>query len=294
MKSCEKYVSPLSDYYNYIPSMDAKRAFFYPICTGHFIYEAGYHQHRTSFDSFLLMYIQNGEVEINFDKQIHTVSEGHFVLLDCYKPHGYRTDLGYECMWVHFDGPVARAYYEMIVEHLGNIIAIRDPMSILTGLTKIYHTFSNSEIIREASLCKHLSDVLTSLLLYTPVHPATCNNDISIEEIVSYINEHFTEELSIDSLAAKAMLSPYHFIRIFKKETGFTPHEYLIHTRISNAKYMLKNTRMSIKDICFHTGFSCESVFCTSFKKTVGMTPANYRKQLVSNCNSFSNTDITR
>lgn len=281
LKSCEKFVSPSSDYYNYTPSIDAKRAFFYPICTGHFIYEAGYEQHRTSFDSFLLMYIQSGALNVSFGEQTQTVSENHFVLIDCYQPHGYTTSTGWECMWVHFDGPVARLYYDMIVNHLGNIFSLNDPLPILNKIAMIYRTFSTSETIREALLCKQLADILTSFLLYTPEQPAANNNTISMEEIVSYINEHFSEDLSIETMAEKAMLSPYHFIRIFKKETGFTPHEYLINTRISNAKYMLKNTKMSIKDICFHTGFSCESVFCTSFKRNVGMPPAAYRNESV-------------
>ena len=99
------------------------------------------------------------------------------------------------------------------------------------------------------------------------------------EPTMTFINEHFKEELSNELLAGKIGISPYHFIRIFKKETGFTPHEYLVRTRIDMAKYLLKNTGLSVKDICYNTGFSCESVFCSSFKKNVGMTPVNYRSK---------------
>ena len=48
-------------------------------------------------------------------------------------------------------------------------------------------------------------------------------------------------------------------------------------TRIATAKYLLKNSRLSVKDICFTTGLSCESVFCSAFKRHQGMTPAQYR-----------------
>ena len=54
-----------------------------------------------------------------------------------------------------------------------------------------------------------------------------------LEEIIAYINEHFAEKFSVEELAAKAGLSQYHFIRVFKKETGFTPHEYLNNTPVS-------------------------------------------------------------
>ena len=99
------------------------------------------------------------------------------------------------------------------------------------------------------------------------------------ERVISYIGEHFAEDISIDELAQVAGLSQYHFIRSFRKETGFTPHEYLINIRINTAKYLLKNSQLSIKDICYQAGFSCESVFCSTFKRQLKMTPTEYRNQ---------------
>lgn len=281
MKSQEKFITPSSDYYNYAPSVDAQHTFFYPISTGHFTYEPGYSQQRNSFDSFLLMYIQNGKLEVTFNGQMQIVRKGNFVLLDCYSPHGYQTNNGWECIWIHFDGPVSRSYYEMVVSRLGNIFNIDNPLPALTKMTQIYDTFSEGKTIREAMLSKQICDILTSFLLFTPLQSRSSSTSVSMEKVVTYINEHFKEELSIEYLATIAGLSPYHFIRMFKKEIGFTPHEYLLNTRLSNAKYMLKNSTMSIKDICYNTGFSSESVFCTSFKKNVGSTPVAYRNEKI-------------
>lgn len=276
MKSCEQYIDTSSDYYNYTPSLDAQKTFLYPICTGHFIYEAGYHQLRNSFNSFLLMYVLQGELEVRTEDHSEIVGANHFIALDCYRLHGYRTSKGWEALWFHFDGPVARSYYEMIVARHGNFFSIKDPYPVLTNMRNIYQTFADGKVIYEAILSKQITDILTSLLLCAP-QQSNASAALPMEEITSYINEHFTENLSIHTLAARAMVSPYHFIRVFKKMTGFTPHEYLINTRISNAKYLLKTSRMNVKAICFQSGFSCESVFCTSFKKRVGMTPAEYR-----------------
>jgi len=99
----------------------------------------------------------------------------------------------------------------------------------------------------------------------------------AVEEVISYINKHFTENITIADLAEKAGFSQYHFIRIFKKETGMTPYEYIINIRINTAKYLLRNSQLSVKDICFSTGFSSESVFCNAFKKRLGITPTEYR-----------------
>lgn len=85
--------------------------------------------------------------------------------------------------------------------------------------------------------------------------------------------------MTVEELADVAGLSLYHFIRSFKQETGFTPHDYLIDTRLNTAKYLLKNTSLPIKDICFHCSFSSESVFCNAFKRELGLTPTKYRTQ---------------
>lgn len=277
MEANEDYLSCGSDYYAYSPSAAAKRMFFYPICTGHFRYDPGYMIHRTSFDSFLLLHVQAGVFDLDYNGKKLTAKAGEFVLLDCYQPHGYGSKCGCETVWCHFDGPLAREYYQQITDHLGNIFALSNSCHAVKNLGKVYQTFATDTIIKEALLSRLLTDILTEVLLDVPLHKKAVGNGGGMEEIVSYINEHFAENISIPGLARRAMLSQYHFIRVFKRETSFTPHEYIIHTRISTAKYMLKNTRLPIKDICFSTGFSSESVFCSSFKKRVGVTPAEYR-----------------
>jgi AraC-like DNA-binding protein len=96
-------------------------------------------------------------------------------------------------------------------------------------------------------------------------------------DVVSYIMEHLSEDVSLEELAKKASLSPFYFSRLFKKETGFTPHDYILTTRINHAKFLLLTSSLSIKDICFQLGFSSESAFCTAFKKKIGETPSEFR-----------------
>lgn len=277
MKSCEDYILPKSNYYVYSPSMNALEMFFYPLYSGHFIYEGGYYLNRDSYDSFLLMYIQKGSFTLEYEKKTIPVSAGNFVLIDCYKPHSYYSQVGCESIWCHFDGPTARAYYTNIITHLGNYFTLTDQRPILSKLTAIYDTFHTGKVVKEALISKYLTDILTSFLLESPLNTRSCNYTNTAEEIISYINEHFAEDISVDQLAQIAGLSQFHFIRIFKKETGFTPYEYIINTRLNTAKYLLKNSQLPIKNICYNTGFSCESVFCTAFKKNLGITPAKYR-----------------
>ncbi|WP_425501862.1 helix-turn-helix domain-containing protein [Paraliobacillus salinarum] len=84
----------------------------------------------------------------------------------------------------------------------------------------------------------------------------------------------------METLAKKANSSTYHFIRTFTKETGVTPYQYVMNTRIAAARFLLKASDASIKDIAFSTGFQSESSFCTCFKKIEQLTPSQYRKQI--------------
>lgn len=277
MKSREACISPESVYYVYSPSRTARDLFLYPLQCGLFFYEPGYRLSRESYDNYLLMYIEDGQMTLEYEGRTILVKKNCFVLLDCRKKHIYHTSGNCTCLWCHFDGLCAAGYYANILAHLDNPIRLSNPLPVVGKLELILDTFSEGRPVREALMNKYLTDILTAFLLHTPRQAGSSSYAGMAEEIISYINEHFSENITIERLAGIAGMSPYHFIRVFRKETGFTPHEYLVNTRLLTARYLLKNSCMSVKDICFTAGFSSESVFCTAFKKHQGITPAQYR-----------------
>ncbi|MGN0322078.1 MAG: helix-turn-helix domain-containing protein [Oliverpabstia sp.] len=281
MQSYEAHVAANSQYFIHLPSTAAQHTFFYPIHTGYFIYEPGYSLTRDAYDSFLLMYIEKGQLVVEYENKTQSVSSGNFILLDCYKLHSYHMDTDCEILWMHFDGPSARPYYDLITTKLGYVFFLSNPYSAVEKLSHIYQSFLQKKVLSEALLSKLITDILTVFLTDTSILSAGNlpeDSDIhQINDIVTFINEHISDNLSVSELANRAMLSNYHFIRIFKKHTGFTPHEYVRNIRISTARYLLKTTELTVKDICFRTGFSCESVFCTAFKNKTGTTPAQFR-----------------
>lgn len=278
MFSTENGVLEHSDYYIHTAGAQARQTFFHPVCTGYFRYAPGYHLSRSSYDSFLIMQAKKGEFYIRgTDGSSHTLREGQIAVLDCYSPHSYGTTKGGSLLWLHFDGPVARQYYDMIVPAADPVLTLKDTYKFEKNLDRIYQLFRGSTAVRDALMSQYITTILTELLIGQTTSPTHSQQSDVIEETVAYINEHLTENLSLDFLAKRASLSPYYFTRLFKKETGFTPHEYLIAARINTAKFLLKNTSTSIKEICFGTGFSNESSFCTTFKKWVRQTPSDYR-----------------
>lgn len=281
MISYESHLLPNSDYYIYTPSILAKKLFFYPICIGSFRYDGGYRLARDSYDSFLMMYILKGTCFVTVGSHTMQAMAGQLILLDCYAPHAYGTDSGFEALWIHFDGPMARSFYETIVSEKGSLLYPAHPDAIRRSLYNIYDTFRSRAPIAEDQISGAITNILTDLLSSENTQQVSGKTQIGISEAISHINKYFYKSITLQELADIAALSPYYFSRVFARETGMTPHKYLISTRMANAKFLLKTTLMSVKEIAFRSGFTDESGFCTAFKKQEGMTPKEYRS---SNC----------
>lgn len=284
MHSQEPLIAAQSDYYLYTPSVLASKIYLEPIVLGHFFYEPGYRLSRNRYDSFLLMYIRSGICTLHMDGKTLLAKKGQIILLDCYQPHAYSNQQSslLEISWLHFDGPLARNYYDLITAAHGFVFTPKDPLLISSLLDQILHLFRTFSPINEASVSDSITHILTELLVVPPVTPHADNHSATIENVLSYINEHFREPLSLDALAARANLSPYYFTRVFTAETGFTPHQYLIATRLNSAKFLLRTPDLTLKEIAFSCGFTSESSFCSTFRKWEHMTPGEYRGQRTS------------
>lgn len=85
-------------------------------------------------------------------------------------------------------------------------------------------------------------------------------------------------ELRLGELAQVAGLSPYHFLRVFKRETGVTPHRFLMQARVRRALELLRDTTRPVTEIAFDVGFGDLSNFINTFRREVGCSPARFRK----------------
>lgn len=102
-----------------------------------------------------------------------------------------------------------------------------------------------------------------------------------IEKVEQYIQQNYSNKLSVKSLADVANMSISHFERVFKEEIGKTPSEYVLYVRIEKAKKLLKNDNKNITDIALECGFSSNAYFSSSFQKSVGKTPSQYKSTFV-------------
>lgn len=101
----------------------------------------------------------------------------------------------------------------------------------------------------------------------------------AIEQVIDYIREYANTALSITQLARVAHLSPYHFIRLFKRQVGMSPHAYLMQTRVFQAKEMIRK-KSTLAEVALSCGFTDQSHMSRHFKRVLGYTPGVYRSAL--------------
>jgi len=100
----------------------------------------------------------------------------------------------------------------------------------------------------------------------------------TIKETADYIINNLSTNICIDDLASLCNLSRFHYIRLFKQCLGETPYSYLIKARLSKAKLLLANTKLSITEVGLRCGFSSPNRFSEVFKEKNKTSPTSYRK----------------
>lgn len=95
----------------------------------------------------------------------------------------------------------------------------------------------------------------------------------------NYMDAHYAEDISLDALARLANLSPFHFVRVFRRTVGAPPHTYLLNARLRAARGLLA-TDMRLADIAQETGFTDQAHLTNAFKRFTGITPGRYRRFL--------------
>lgn len=135
--------------------------------------------------------------------------------------------------------------------------------------------------------------VLAGLEITRPLHKHFDNDTIEedfvkeiskstkekIDSALIYLNRNFTTPITREALADKLDISPDHFGRSFKQQTGFTLKDYLNDLRIKEAEVQLKKSDISVVDIAYNVGFESLRTFNRAFKKKTGESPSTYRKQ---------------
>lgn len=99
-------------------------------------------------------------------------------------------------------------------------------------------------------------------------------------EVLSYLESHYTSDITLTALSQRFFISEYYLCRLFKEYTGRTILAFVTELRIQHARKLLLETTMQIQDIATESGFGSVSAFTSAFRRSVGCSPRDYRKQI--------------
>jgi AraC family transcriptional regulator len=159
--------------------------------------------------------------------------------------------------------------------------AVQDPLIYQIGLALKAELETNG-----ASSCLYAESAATLLAVHLLRHYSTRIFKIrdyvgglpqyKLRQAIDYIQAHLSENISLETIANHIDLSCYHFCRLFKQSTGFSPHQYVIQQRVKRAKQLLRQGKMSIGEIAIACGFSHQSHLNRHFKRLTGVTPKTW------------------
>ena len=232
---------------------------------------------------YQILYVANGKTHFWFDGKGEIVSAGYMVL---YKPEEIQKYVYYlednpEVFWIHFTGSDVK-----------NILAYHgislDEHVFYCGVLPDYKALFR-KIIQELQLCRYgYEDYIASLfndillLVDRQQHEqkkATGNVQEQIERAAAYFNENYNTKISIDDYAESLHISTNWFIHNFKQYAGMSPAQYILSLRMVNAQSLLERTTYNIKEISEIVGYENPLYFSRVFKKEIGKSPAQYRKE---------------
>jgi AraC-like DNA-binding protein/mannose-6-phosphate isomerase-like protein (cupin superfamily) len=253
----------------------------YPLGIGYYQHARGHHMQRTRHDDNLLIYCLEGHGKIHVDGKTRSVKPGDLLIFPRGRSHSYETGdrTPWSIFWVHFDGSMAHEF----IAHLEG-----DNTTSLLSLGIHSRLVAEFEALLDARQASHnlsafvhcanqLRQLLTHIALLKPLAKRQSGDSMDLETIHSLMQARLHEQLDIDTLARAANLSRFHFIKKYKAQTGTTPINHFIHLKIERACHLLDVTTKGIKEVAWAVGYDDAYYFSRIFKKSMGISPSQYR-----------------
>jgi AraC family transcriptional regulator len=114
----------------------------------------------------------------------------------------------------------------------------------------------------------------------SPVELEESPAPLAWERLIAFVEDHLDQEVGVSDLASVMGYSPDRFARLFKRDFGVTPYQYVLDRRVERAKSLLRGRGHSIAEVAITCGFSTQAHLCSAFKARVGTTPGSFRKSI--------------
>lgn len=247
------------------------------------------HFHST----FEIFYVFSGERYFFIDDGSYKINEGELVIIapnilhkaiNTEKPGCERINIYFDEELGNFNYPISEALSSLLKNDKKIInLNITEKTSVEELFRKMIYEIQIKKTGYEMSLQALLIQLLVAVCRYIEENPTIQASSQSYmhkkaAEIVQYINEHYMEPISLNSISENFYISRSYLSKIFKEATTFTLVEYLNNVRIKEAKKLLNKSNLKVTEICEKVGFGSITHFGRIFKEVTGHAPLYYKK----------------
>lgn len=237
-----------------------------------------------------LYFLNSGKRRYFINNSIYDVAPGNLVIIPkgvLHKTTSIDYKAGFDRHGVYFDDEIIEKLKLRIDEKLVNSFlksecltlpetvakSIRRQFELMTAEKETNDTYSKAFI--ENELC----NIILLAMRHGTKKALKQGEDFGqMQKAISYINEHYAEDITLKSVARILLMEETYFSKKFKQLTGLGFKEFLIQTRIKKSEELLAVTRLEIGEIAEKCGFSSSNYFGDAFKKINGISPRQYRK----------------
>lgn len=247
-----------------------------------------------------IIHILDGTFTAHADEAIYTAKAGDILLIRDGMLHGgFSEHCIYEC--IIFDLHDLFRNFESVKKYLRPIYRkallpaiyypAAEPLQLsasVEGIANAFRRAGNEADIHsplELAVLGHISLFFAAIMengLYTAsstASPDTSHKIDSVKPVLEYIEQHYSDDITLKKLADIACMNENYFCRFFRSITHQTPMEYVNMYRIEKAAQLLQSTGLPVINICLECGFNDSSNFIKVFRKYKGMTPGQYRRE---------------
>ncbi len=279
MKLDPQYYEESSVHY-YVPQpVGREKLLYYPVSVGYFDCKPSYGLQRNVFSSYLLLVMLTGSLSYQTRRSRGTARAGQVLLLDCNAPHSYAAQGKCSFTFVHFAGAQSQELYEEIERSVGNLISMSDPNVLHETIGEMLSCMRSERRMNEGEASALIYGMLMKLLEQSGASCAGGIGNPVMDRAIAYIQNHLADHLSVEEIAASAGYSPSYFSHVFAEETGLSPYQFVVKSRVEQSQKLLKTTRLTVQEIAFQCGFNSAANFCYTFRKLTGVSPHEYRKR---------------